>query len=437
VHRIGRVLRVLAVVVLLLVLLVVGAVAYARPLLLTGTGYAAHNACAVALVAGRGADAAADDLPDNPLVPYLRTTVDEAGGFATATVLGMFGQTAWYTPGLGCTLAADRPALTAPAVITADALPDADAADVDRDRLDAALDAAFAEDDPDGRTVGTRAVVVLLDGAVVAERYADGFDADTPQLGWSMAKSVTNAMVGRLVADGVLATDDDALRPAWTDGRAAITLDDLLRMRSGLAWEEAYELGSTITDMLYLEPDMGAFAADQPLVHPPGRHQQYSSGTTNVICDVLGDATGRGSAMAAELVFEPAGMASAVLEPDAAGDPVCSSYLWATPRDWARFGAWFLRGGDGLLPEDWLAYSARLEPVGGEDEGHAAHWWVPDADDGFPAGTLYAAGHDGQRLYLVPDDDLVVLRMGFTPDIPSDELGYERWVREIIAAIRG
>lgn len=436
-----------------LVALVGGALLYARPLLLTGTGYAAHNACAVTFVAGRPAEAAADDLPDNPLVPVLGVSVDEGQRTARASVFGLFGQTAHHVEGLGCVLADEIPDVTTPTAVTLAADAEWPAGNqvapppstVDTAALEATLDAAFAEDDPDGRTVGTRAIVVVHEGRIVAERYAEGFTADTPQLGWSMAKSVTNAMVGRLVADGALSVDDAQLRPEWTDGRADITLDDMLRMASGLEWDEEYALGSTITAMLYLEQDMGAFAAAQPLATEPGTLQQYSSGTTNIVCDVLSEASGLGADMAHELVFDPLGMASAVLEPDAAGDLVCSSYLWATPRDWARFGLWFAQGGqwDGeqLLPEDWVDYSTSTLDLSGEDEGHAAHWWVNRTSNGAPVlegvpdDAFWASGHDGQRVFVIPSADLVVVRMGFTPDIPSSELGHDDLVTGVMAAV--
>ena len=450
----SRVKRVLVGVTLVVVVVVAGGLAYARPLLQTATGYAAHNACAVALLADRGVEATDDDLPPNPLVPLMRTRVDPVDGRAWTSVYGLFRQTAWYTPGLGCTLADDRPSLMAPQPVEIDpdlpwpagetvgALPQ----DIDVDALQAAVADAFVEDDPDGRTVGTRAVVVVHDGQIVAEQYADGFDATTPQLGWSMAKSVTNAMVGRLVAEGMLSTEDDELLDVWAeDDRADITLDDLLHMSSGLEWDETYDLGTPVTEMLYRRDDMGAYSAELPLSSEIGTVTQYSSGTTNIICDVLHQQTGTGESLAHDLVFEPLGMSSAVLEPDAAGDLVCSSYLWATPRDWARFGLWFAQDGEwdgeSLLPEDWIEYSTRSRATGGEVEGHAAHWWANDTGDGdlllpdVPADAYYASGHDGQRIYVVPSEDLVVVRMGFTPEIPSADLGYEELLRAIIDAV--
>jgi CubicO group peptidase (beta-lactamase class C family) len=417
-----------------------GAVIAARPLLETGTGYAAHNACAVAFVAERPATSAADDLPPNPLVPLLRTSVDAAERSAGSSVLGLFRQTAWHTEGLGCTLGAERPTLEAPPEVAPDDWPE-QALD---ERVDAAVDRAFGQ--PGGEPLGTRAVVVLADGRLVAERYADGFDADTRQLGWSMAKSVTSAMVGRLVTEGDLELGDDDLLPTWRDDqRRDIAVEDLLRMSSGLTWDEAYGLGTPVTEMLYASADMGAYAASQPLVEAPGTVQQYSSGTTNALCDVLQRRTGLGTGLAHELVLGPIGMSSAVLEPDAAGGLVCSSYLWATPRDWARFGQWWLQGGEWqgrqLLDPSFVRWSTTPVELAGEDEGHAAHWWVnrrPDGsvrDDVLPADAFWAAGHDGQRVVVVPSAGVVVVRLGFDPALEGDQLGVEQLVADVVEAL--
>jgi CubicO group peptidase (beta-lactamase class C family) len=415
----------------------VGAVLYARPLLETGTGYAAHSACAVELLAGRDG-AAADDLPPNPLVPLLRTSVDRDEGTASSSVLGLFGQTAWYADGLGCTLADERPALEAPEGVEPDGWPEV-ALDP---RLDDAVDRAFARTGPGGEPLGTRAVVVLHEGRVVAERYADGFDAGTRQLGWSMAKSVTSAVAGRLVAEGELELDDDGLLPAWRDDdRAGIRVEHLLRMSSGLEWDETYGLGTPVTEMLYASADMGAYAAAQPLAAEPGTVQQYSSGTTNVLCDVLQQRAGRGTDLAHELVLGPLGMSSAVLEPDAEGGLVCSSYLWATPRDWARFGQWWLQDGEWqgeqLLDPAFVRWSTTPVALDGEDGGHAAHWWVNRRADGsvrdavLPADAYWASGHDGQRLVVVPSADVVVVRMGFSPTLAGEQLGISRLVADV------
>ncbi|UOE44169.1 serine hydrolase domain-containing protein [Agromyces larvae] len=426
--------RVLAVVAVTLLVVIAGAVGvywWQRPMLLTGTGYAAHNACAVNEVAGR--DDPASDLPPNPLVPYLR--VDGAGDPTNGTLLGVLArQQAWFTEGFGCTLAGDRPDLGEATPIDADGNPFAEASAPEANPdLEAALDAAFGAglSAADAAALGTRAVVVAKGGELVAERYADGFDADTPQLGWSMSKSVTDLMVGVLAKQGDVSLDDDRLRPEWTDGRADITVEQLLRMTSGLEWDETYDVGTPITRMLYLEPDMGGFVASLPLEHEPGTVQEYSSGSTTLLCSVLVERTGLGANLPRDTLLGPLGLSSAVFEPDAAGTPVCSSYLWMTPRDWAAIGRFALQNGEWngeqLLPEDWMARSLEVLPVDATDDpGFGMSWRTNVLPDGtlrwpeLPEDTYYAAGHDGQKVLVVPSEDLVVVRMGFTPAYDED-----------------
>ena len=420
----------LALAVILVVLLGAG-YWWQRPLLLTGTGYAAHNGCALAAISGR-ADPQSD-LPPNPLVPVLRTSVEQGGTDqrASSSILGVLaGQTAWASPGFGCTLAEARPALPPPTAVGATGNPYTAAAPADpAPGVREALDQAFGADlpAPARAELGTRAVVVLKDGKLVAERYAEGFASTTPQLGWSMAKSVTDLLVGRLVQQGRVSLDDDHLRPEWAgDARARITVRQLLQMTSGLAWDETYALNTPITRMLYIEHDMGAYVAAQPLAHDPGTYLQYSSGSTTLLCAVLAERTGLGANLPRDLVFAPLGLTSAVLEPDAAGTPVCSSYMWATPRDWAAVGQLALDdgvwNGERLLPAGWMAESTTaVDVTSAETAPYASGWWPNRAPDGslvqptLPADAFFAEGHDGQWTIVVPSERLVVVRLGFTP----------------------
>ncbi|TXK16982.1 serine hydrolase [Homoserinibacter sp. GY 40078] len=431
---------------LVLVVALTGVYLWQGPILLTGTGYAAHNACAVERVAGR--EDPATDLPPNPLVPYL--DVRSAGAVATASILGVgTPQQARYTPGFGCTLASAALDLGSPTEVSSAGNPFTEAVVSEADpELEAALDRAFGSElsAEDAEALGTRGVVIVKNGELVAERYADGFDASTPQLGWSMSKSVTSLMTGMLVQQGVVALEDDHLRPEWTDERADITVEQLLRMTSGLTWDETYDLGTPITRMLYLESDMGRYVASLPLAHSPGEVQQYSSGSTTLLCSVLAERTGLGADLPRATLFQALGLSSAVMEPDASGVPVCSSYMWATPRDWAAVGQFAMQAGawngEQLLPNDWIRRSLTVTDVSATDDpGFGMGWRMNELPDGslrwpeLPDDTFYASGHDGQKLILVPSEGLVVVRMGFTP-VADDAPSEVALVAEVMAALR-
>jgi CubicO group peptidase (beta-lactamase class C family) len=452
--------RVLLAAVLLLVLAGAGVAWYLGPIAPIATGYAAKTVCSGVFVADRDRDDVAGDLPDNPLVPLLRTSVDHDEASVSTSLLGAWGSTAYSSEGLGCTLADERPLDTDPAIFAAPdraPAPDPDVPwpegnapstpgeQVDTALLDAALELAFVEDDPDGRQRNTRAVVVVKDGELIAERYGEGFGPDTPLLGWSMAKSVASAMIGRLVHEGVLDLDDAGLRPEWSDdARSSITLEQLLTMTSGLAFEEVYDPDTDATRMLFLPQDTGAYAAARPLEHLPGTVWNYSSGTTNILCDVAQDATGSGPELANDLIFAPLGMSSAVMEPDASGGLICSSFLYATARDWARFGQFALQDGvwegERLLPENFMDAATRPVDVDTEGTPYGYQWWLNEGSDGalrmpsVPADAYWASGNEGQQVVVIPSEDLVVVRLGFSGAFGGIEWGLEPMLATIVEA---
>jgi CubicO group peptidase (beta-lactamase class C family) len=279
---------------------------------------------------------------------------------------------------------------------------------------------------------GMRALVVLHRGRIVAERYGDGFTAETPLLGWSMTKTVTAALVGTLVREGRVDVAHTTLFPAWAgDGRRDIAISQLMSMSSGLAFDEDYGDVTDVTRMLYLEPDMAAFASAQPLAQPVGRHFNYASGSSVLLARLWQDA-----APAAALdwprrqLFEPLGMRSAILEADARGTFVGSSYLYATARDWARFALLLLQDGQWqgrcVLPRGWVQWMQAPSPAAPTEYGQGQLWLHgprgdvpkdqdPDAAFGLPADAVWMRGHDGQFITLVPSRELAVLRLGLTP----------------------
>jgi CubicO group peptidase (beta-lactamase class C family) len=290
--------------------------------------------------------------------------------------------------------------------------------------------------DPDGPLSVTYAVVVIHRGRLVAERYGGVIEhwerddepvgPDTLLLSWSMAKSMLHAAVGILVGEGRLHLDAPAPVLQWddpSDPRHVITLQHLLEMRDGLDFAEDYvdARASDVIEMLFGsgQDDVAAFAADRPLVAPPGRRFNYSSGSSNIVSGVVGRAVGLGESYARflrERLFEPIGAASACPTIDAAGTWVASSYVHATARDFARFGYLYLRDGvwDGrrVLPEGWVDHGRLPRSVDGEDGSlYGAHWWV--VGDGH--GSFWANGYEGQSILVCPSLDLVVVRLGKTP----------------------
>ena len=294
--------------------------------------------------------------------------------------------------------------------------------------------------------------VVLQDGRLVAERYAPGFSPDTPMLGWSASKSVLGALVGALVDDGRLALDAPVLAPEWAapdDPRREITVDHLLRMSSGLAFDEPYVPGSDSTTMLFERGDMAAYAAAKPLAAPPGRVWSYASGTTNLLSRTA--LLAAGGTMAAcqkyawERLFEPAGMTSAVFEPDARGVMVGSSYFYATARDWARFGQLHLDDGvsEGrrVLSRAWIDHVRAPAPAAplGEYGGHfrlngrAAPGSPARAFPDLPADMYFARGFGLQVVAVFPARRAVIVRLGWTLD--DDAFDMNREFADLLASL--
>ncbi len=319
--------------------------------------------------------------------------------------------------------------------------------------IDAALQVAF---DPDGPLHQTYAVVVVHRGRLVFERYAGLLPQwdkpgkpvvrDTPLLSWSMAKSMLHAVVGMLVAEGRLVLDEPAPVPRWQapdDPRKEITLQHLLDMRDGLDFVEEYEdAGSSdVLQMLFGrgKEDMAAFAADRPLAAPPGTRFNYSSGTSNILSGIVARTLGPDRPyreFLADRLFGPLGMTSATATFDDAGTWVAASYAYATARDYARFGLWYLRDGvwDGkrLLPEGWVDHGRRPRSVDPDDgDYYGSHWWTRAN----PLGTFWAAGHEGQYIDICPRLDLVLVRMGRTDSEHSEEL--KAWRTGVIEAFTG
>ena len=316
---------------------------------------------------------------------------------------------------------------------------------VSREALARRVDALFT-----GEALGeTRALIVMHEGEIVAERYGEGFDADTRQLGWSMSKAVTGVLVGMMVADGRLRLDDPAPVEAWQrtgDPRSEITLRHLLQMRSGLRHQEmadpVYE--SAEVRMMFLDgrDDMAAWAQAQPLEHEPGTTFDYSTPSTVILADIATDLIADGGSPAqrrramadfidARLAV-PLGMETLAGEYDAAGTLVGGSAIWASARDWARFGEFMRHGGSvagaQIVPRGWIDFMRSPNPAAAD---YGAQIWLNRDSEGkrtvlFPdqgPETAFAlVGHLGQYVIVSPEQRLTVVRLGVTEGEQRDAL---------------
>jgi CubicO group peptidase (beta-lactamase class C family) len=427
----------------LIVFMVIAAAIHWRPdrALRVASGLTAHNLCSATFISGLDPQSTEDELV-KPMLPVfvrhlLRHRVDRALKTVDASVAGLAPSRAAFTEGFGCRLLIDPLSKSLLGVTPREAsLPDSFAPATPITTNDPVINAALAREfteQPSQRPRFVKAIVIVKDGRVVAERYAPGFTLDTPLLSYSVAKSFTNALLGILVQQGRLSIDRHIGAPEWQrsgDPRAALVIDDLLRMSSGI---DAAETGSgfdPVSQMLYGKNDMAAFAASFPLKEPPRTAWEYTSANTLLLDRLLGTTVGGGApgmrAFADKQLYAPLHMDHVTMEFDGAGTFVGSAHVYATARDYARLGQLFLNEGIGpdgqrILPEHWVDYSRHStlhSPYG-------AGFWTNDGPsppaawriaNGFPKDGFFASGNRGQRIYIIPSEHLILARFGYSPE---------------------
>jgi len=413
---------------------------YGSRLIGIGAAYKAKMLCSEVFVANRPpqdvlAELGIDDLK---ALNILKTSIVEDQKLTSASFLGLLTRTARYRDESGCALLfgsesgsfMDNPVPNISRQTPRDskAFQLAEPATNANKQLVGILDEAFAEPDPEYLR-RTRAVVIVHKGRIIAERYATGTDGDMLFPGWSMTKSVLNALVGILVRDGRLSVDAPVLIHDWQkpgDERMTITLNQLLHMTSGLQFNEdmSNPLGD-VTRMLLAEPDMAAFTAKKALETEPGTQWRYSSGNSIILSKAIRNMMDPEEyrRFPHQALFEPLGMSSAVLETDADGTFVASSFMYATARDWARFGMLYLdvndRSRNHILPEGWIEYTKTAANTT-TGKSYGAHFWLKLPDEYnrtqtvLPEDTFHAVGHEGQFVTIVPSYDTVIVRLGKT-----------------------
>jgi hypothetical protein len=435
------------------------------------SGSTSHALCSGLFLSGRDPDATYREemRPDGGMVLVdwaLRYDVDRARREVTTTIAGGFHSRAIYREGYGCLLLRGEapPALAATADVTParpasfDGTAGPTPVTASNARVRAAIDDDFAEPDAEARR-NTKAVVVVHRGRVIGERYADDVGIDTPLHGHSVSKSVTNALIGILAREGKLDPLQPAPIPEWhvdpDDPRAHVTPDALLRMASGLPADEYWGGFDAATRMWHIERDMAAFAAAGRLEAPPRSHSNdarwnYSNRGYMLLARIVRERAGGNAesvrAFAQRELFAPLGMHKATIEFDAVGTPILASHVYATARDWARFGLLYLNDGviDGrhILPAGWVRASTTPTPDTGYGAGfwlnttdaphrHAGHWGMPGA----PRDAFFARGYLGQFVVVVPSAQLVVVRLGVTHRRGGDVASAGRLVSAIVAAL--
>jgi CubicO group peptidase (beta-lactamase class C family) len=412
------------------------------------SGYSAKNMSTSVFMAGRSFEFT--DGNDNNFSPVdiAKDKIDSDKKIASASVYGFVERTAMFRDGVGSVLLIDDEDATKSYLkpnrnFVNVALPypyghlepkDSVFANVDYNALEIAIDSAFSSEKQ------TRAVLVLYKDHLIAERYADGFDKNSIILGWSMTKSITSTVYGVLQSQGKLSVNDKAQVASWQDDeRKDITLNDLLHMNSGLEWVEDYNTISDVTRMLFMEKDMAKVQEDKALEFKPNTHWNYSSGTSNLLSGLL---KGYFNSQQEYLDFwytdfiDKIGMHSMVVETDLEGNYVGSSYAWATPRDWAKFGLLYLHRGNWngtqIFDEAWVDYITI--PTETSDGQYGGHFWLnaggvyPDV----PKDLFSANGYQGQRVFIIPSKDLVIVRMGLSEE---PVFNFNEFLRETLGAV--
>ncbi len=424
-----------------------------------GTAVVSKTLCTGVFISGLDPDQlyaeAIKPIPgQDVLAKHLQYRIDRTAREVTTSWAGHFASRAVYREGLGCMLVHGDESISAGKIslpVTSSAMNSSVPLQVEPSspQLERALDQAFAEPVPPYRRV--KAIVILHDGKVVGERYAQGYEVGTPILGYSVSKSVTNALIGILVRQGKLSVDQRAPVSEWnnpSDPRHNITIDELLRMTSGLDFPESDSGFDPVSRMLFLEPDMAGFTARAPLKAVPGTMWEYTSGNTLILSRIIRDEVGGTAEAVVEFarreLFEPLGISTATIEFDATGTPVGSIYVLMSARDWARFGELYLDdgvvNGHRILPQGWVKYSAT--PTLDTDYGagfwtnHGAHH---DAAEriraGMPEDAFYGSGNLGQRVVIIPSKKLVIVRLGLTHGHDFDIRGLLRLIAETTNAV--
>jgi hypothetical protein len=408
-------------------------------------GLVARSLCTAIFVQGRSEEEIRryETGPDlDPRLNWMKARIDRDRGEVSAGPLGLASMTAGHTPGLGCAVARPGDGPGTPSAVAPDPRPwptgDAISADTpipNPTALDAAIADAFRPGTygTPGKDPVTRSVVIIHNGELIRSVHARGFTAMTPQYSASMAKTVSAALVGILVAQGKMAVTDKALLPEWTkdpaDPRAAISVNHLLNMESGLDFNEDYGAGGDPARMLYAENSASLYAAAKPRREAPGTRWYYSSGDTNILMRVARLKSGLSQAewnrFPKDALFAPLNLRTALFEQDSEGDFIGSTFVFMGAHDWARFGLMLADNGQHqgqqILPAEWVQRMST--PTALSAGRYSTQTWFRGGIPGQKARTMELAGFGGQYVTIIPETRTVIVRLGFHPNTAAWDHG--------------
>jgi len=423
------------------------------------TAFAAKGMCSSVFLADKDPQRVyAEDLSFFP-ISLAKCNINYEEKSVTSKVLGLAKRKAVYREGLGAVLVLDKPeeelraeSFTIPepgysqdTILwpKGDIIPEIRPEGVDLVRLNEILEEAIdvPGEEPLKKTLG---IAVVYDNMLIAEEYLDGYDAWTKFHGWSMNKSVAGAMTGLLVMEDRMNINAIVDIPDWAgDDRKNITVENILHVSSGLEWVENYFTISEATIMLMRSDDMFSYVVSCEAAHAPGSFWNYSSGDINLLSGLIREAIGDDQEYQGYVysqLFHRIGMLNTVVETDASGLFVASSFSYGSVRDWARFGLLFLNNGifegDTVLTPEWVEYMKTAAPA--SDGYYTATFWLkePSPENALvdiPGDIFFADGFLGQRVYIIPSKKLVVTRMGYS----MSNFSMNDFLRDIISTLPG
>jgi CubicO group peptidase (beta-lactamase class C family) len=395
------------------------------------TGLSSKLACSSKYVSGISEAQTAIDLASySSALNLTEQHFDDEVKRVTTSFFGLSSTSAQFRNRLGCTLYIgetnhlDAVKLVKPLAIIADSWPIGEQVETIAPEVQSLLTSVMQQDNRDG--YNSRAMLVIKDGEIIAETYSPGFDSESQLLGWSMAKSVTAILLGHLEMKGMVSAKETDLFPEWSDDRTNISIENLLHMSSGLDFEEIYAPGEDATQMLFTEYDSSQYAKSAPLIAKPGERWLYASGSTNILTRIINERLddGRHAALKAfhQYLFQPMAMRDSTFEPDPAGMPVGSSYMYASARDWARVGQLMLNGGTlnghRIVTPQWVKRATTPNDSINE-KAYGYQFWLNQGNlqlrwPDLPADSYAAMGNRKQVLMVLPSKNMVIVRLGWT-----------------------